>query len=79
MAKSIGEELKDRWTGTTPGVEEALDRVEGWADAEMKIHMLGWLATKTDDQILEEAVEMVSALEEVAYNSNITKMGECHD
>ena len=76
MAKGIVEIFKDRWTGTNHGLEEALDRVEGWANAKMKIQMLGWLAKRTDEQILEEAVEMVSALEEVAYTSNITKMGE---
>jgi hypothetical protein len=48
MAKSIVEKLKARWTRTKPGVEESLDRVEGWADAELRIQMLGWLATRTD-------------------------------
>jgi hypothetical protein len=38
--------------------------------------MLGWLYTKTDDQIMEEAVEMVGALEAVACSNNITKAGE---
>ena len=50
--------------------------MEGWADEELKITLLGWLAMKTDDQIKEESVEMVKALEEVAHTSNITKMGE---
>jgi hypothetical protein len=38
--------------------------------------MLGWLYTKTDDQIMEESEEMVYALEAVAQSSNITKAGE---
>jgi hypothetical protein len=38
--------------------------------------MLGWLATKSDEQIQQEAVEMVSALETVAHTRNITQMGE---
>jgi hypothetical protein len=33
IAKRLVEKLKARWTRTNPGVEEALDRVEGWADA----------------------------------------------
>ena len=76
LAKNLGEELKDRWKENNPRIEETLDRVEGWADEEMKITLLGWLAMRTDDQIEEESVEMVKALEEVAHTSNITKMGE---
>ena len=69
------EQLKSRWTPTNQGVEEILDRVVGWADAELRLHLLGWLATRTDDQILED-VEMVGALENMAYTRTITKMGE---
>jgi hypothetical protein len=39
--------------------------------------MLGWLATRNYDTIKEEAVEMVGAMEEVAYTNTITKLGEC--
>ena len=55
-----------------------LDRVVGWAEvnAELRIHLLGWLTTRTDDQILGDAVEMVDALKNMAYTDNITKMGE---
>ena len=48
----------------------------GWTNAELRINLLGWLATRTDELIQEEAVEMVGALETVAYTSTITKMGE---
>jgi hypothetical protein len=48
----------------------------GWADADLRIHLLGWLAMRTDDQIQEEAVELVGALENMAYTNTITKMGE---
>jgi hypothetical protein len=76
MAASIVEELKTRWTFSKPGVEGILDRVMGWKDAELRINLLGWLATRTDERIQKEAVEMVSTLETVAYTSKITKMGE---
>ena len=78
LAKNLVEKLKSRWTITNPGVDNILDRVVGWADvnAELRIHLLGWLATRTDDQILDEAVEMVGALKNVAYTRTITKMGE---
>jgi hypothetical protein len=33
IAKSLVENLKARWTMTNPGLEEVLDKVEGWADA----------------------------------------------
>jgi hypothetical protein len=48
------------------------DRVVGWAYADLGIQLLGWLATRTYDQIQEEAVE----LENVAYTRTITQMGE---
>jgi hypothetical protein len=59
-------------------LEAVLNRVVGWIDvnADLRIHMLGWLATRADDQIMEEALEMVGALENVAYTNTITKMGE---
>jgi hypothetical protein len=37
---------------------------------------LGLLATRSDYQILEDAFEMVGALENMAYARTITKMGE---
>ena len=37
---------------------------------------MGWLTTRTDDQILEDAMEIVDALETTAYTGNITKIGE---
>jgi hypothetical protein len=50
----------------------------GWTDdqKDLRINLLGWLATKTDEQIQQEAVEMVSALETVAHTRNMTQMGE---
>ena len=57
-------------------MEDILDRVVRWTDADLRIHLLGWLTTRTDDQIQEETVELVGALENVAYTSTITKMGE---
>ena len=51
--------MKERWKDNTPGIDETLDRVEGWVDEELKITLLGWLAMKTDDQIMEESAEMV--------------------
>jgi hypothetical protein len=68
--------IKIRWKEKKSGVEEILDRIESWADPDLKIHLLGWLSTETDDQIMEEAMEMVSALEEVAYTNTITKVGD---
>ena len=78
IAKSLVVRLKTRWTQRrdNPRIEEILDKVGDWTDAELSTHMLGWLYTNTDDQIMEEAVEMVGALEEVAYSNNITKVGE---
>ena len=76
ISNSLVETLKSRWTPTKPGVEAMLDRVVGWADADLRIHLLGGLAMRTDDQIQEEAVELVGALENVAYTNTITKMGE---
>ena len=63
IAKNLGEELKERWKENNPRIEETLDRVEGWADDELKISLLGWLAMRTDDQIEEDYVEMVKALD----------------
>ena len=37
---------------------------------------MGWLAQRQDEEIREEAAEMVGALEEVAYNNTITELGE---
>jgi hypothetical protein len=78
IAKNLVERLKARWTQRRdrPRIGEILDKVGDWKDAELSTHMLGWLYTKTDDQIMEESVEMVNALEAVAHSSNITKTGE---
>ena len=59
-------------------MKNILDKVEGWTEAntELRIHLLGWLATRTDDQILDDAVEMVGALEDTAHTRTITQMGE---
>jgi hypothetical protein len=38
--------------------------------------MLGWLCARSDEQVKEEAIEMVGALEEMAYTSTITMKGE---
>ena len=70
------EHLRSRWTRTHPGVDKILDRVGGWSNGEIKIHLLGWLAQRNDDKIKEEAVELVGALEEVAHSNTITKLGE---
>ena len=40
IAKELIEELKSRWKRTKIGVEEVLDRVDGWADAELQLHLL---------------------------------------
>ena len=76
IAKCLVENLKARWTETNPGVEEILDRVGRWADPDLRIHMLGWIATRNDDRIKKEAVEMVGSMEEVVYTNTITKLGE---
>ena len=69
LANNLVEQLKTRWTTNNPGVEDILDRVAGWAEVhEQRIHLLGWLATRTDDQ--------VSALKNIACTRTITKMGE---
>jgi hypothetical protein len=67
ISNSMIEELKDRWKLSKPGLEGVLDRVVGWpeASADLRINLLGWLATRTDEKIQEEAVEMVGALETV--------------
>jgi hypothetical protein len=57
-------------------LERYWTRWGGWKDTELSTHMLGWLYTKTDDQIMEESEEMVNALKAVAQSSNITKAGE---
>ena len=78
IAKKLVERLKARWTERRdrPRIGEILDKVGDWKDTELSTHMLGWLYTKTDDQIMEESEEMVNALEAVAQSSNITKAGE---
>jgi hypothetical protein len=78
MSKDIVRELETRWTTNKPGIEEALSKVMGWTDGQtdLRIHLLGLLATKTDEQIQQEAEEMVRALETVAHTSNMTQMGE---
>ena len=70
--------LKLRWAIANSGVDNILDRVVGWAEinAELRINLLGWLTTRTDDQIIEDAMKMVDALENTAYNDTVTKMGE---
>jgi hypothetical protein len=74
MSKDIVRELETRWTTNKPGIEEALSKVMGWTDeqTDLRIHLLGWLATKTDEKIQQEALEMVRALETVAHTSNMT-------
>ena len=59
-------------------MDNILDRVVGWAEvnADLRINLLGWLSTRTDDQILEDAMEMVDALESTAYTDTVTRMGE---
>jgi hypothetical protein len=54
-------------------MEEVIGKVMGWADAntDLRIHLLGWLAVRTDEQIQQEAVEMVSALETVVHTSTM--------
>jgi hypothetical protein len=79
ISKEIVRELEtSRWSTNKPGIEEALGKVMGWTDeqTDLRIHLLGWLATKTDEQIQQEAVETVSALETVAHTRNMTQMGE---
>ena len=78
LVKDLVGRLKARWTQMRDSTKigEMLEKVGDWKDAEISIHMLGWLYSKTDDKIMEESVEMVKALEEVAYSSNITKAGE---
>ena len=71
ISKSLIEELKTRWKPSKPRMEEVLDRVMGWSDADLRINLLGWLATRTDALIQEEAAEMVGALETMAYCSDI--------
>ena len=44
--------------------------------SDLRISLLGWLTLRTVDQILEEAIEMVDALESVATTNTITEMGE---
>ena len=75
ITNSLVEQLKARWTLTNHGVEDILDRVVGWEDAELRLHLLGWLATRTDDQIQEDTVEMVGAFENVANTRTIRRMG----
>ena len=75
IAINLVERLKARWTQRRPRIGELLDKIRGWKDAELSTHMLGWLYSKTDDQIMEESVEMVNALKAVAHSS-ITKAGE---
>jgi hypothetical protein len=78
ISKEIVRELETRWSTNKPGIEETLCKVMGWTDdqTDLRINLLGWLATKTDEQIQQEAVEMVSALETVAHTRNMTQMGE---
>ena len=78
ISKEIVRELETRWSTNKPGIEKALCKVMGWTDdqTDLRINLMGWLATKTDEQIQQEAVEMVSALETVAHTRNITQMGE---
>ena len=78
MSKEIAKGLVTRWSTNKPGIEEALSKVLGWTDdqTDLTIHLLGWLATKTDEEIQQEAVEMVGALETVAQTRNITQKGE---
>jgi hypothetical protein len=63
IAKEITRELKTRWITSKPGMEEVMDKVMGWTDAnsDLRIHLLGWLAVRTDEQIQQEAVEMVDS------------------
>ena len=78
IAKKLVERLKARWTERRDRlrIEDMLDKVEDWKDAELSVHMLGWMYTKSDDQIMGESGEMVNALAAVAESNNITKAGE---
>ena len=72
------ENLKLRWEKSNPGTNIILDKILGWADvnAELRINLLGWLTTQSDDQILDDVMEMVDALENVANNNTVTHMGD---
>ena len=78
ISNGIVRELEGRWSADKPGIEAALSKVMGWRDdqTDLRINLLGWLATKTDEEIQQEAVEMVSALETVATTRNMTQMGD---
>ena len=78
IAKSMTATLKTKWKGEKNKIEREgiLDRIGSWSNQDLKVHMLGWLCTRTDKQIKEEAIEMVGALEEVANTSNVTRKGE---
>jgi hypothetical protein len=78
MAKSIIETLKTRWKEEKTGIERerVLSRIECRSNQDLQVHMLGWFCTRSDEQIKNEAIEMVGALEKVAYTRTITKKGE---
>jgi hypothetical protein len=78
IAKSMIETLNTRWKDERNKLERerVLRRIECWTNQDLQVHMLGWLCTKSDEQIKEESIEMVGALEKVAYTSTITKKGE---
>ena len=57
ISKEIVRELETRWSSNKPGIKKALCKVMGWTDdqTDLRINLLGWLATKTDEQIQQEA------------------------
>ena len=54
-----------------------MEKVVRWDDvnSDMRLNRLGWLSTRSDDQILDDAMEMVDALETIATTTNVTEMG----
>ena len=77
LTNTLMGKLKLRWEISNPGANVVLDRVVGWEEVntELRINLLGWLTTRTDDQILDDAMELVDAMENTAYTNTITKMG----
>ena len=55
-----------------------MEKVVRWDDvnSDMRLNRLGWFSTRSDDQIIDDAMEMVDALETIATTTNVTEMGD---
>ena len=53
-----------------------MEKVVRWDDvnSDMRLNRLGWFSTRSDDQIIDDAMEMVDALETIGTNPQLHQL-----